>query len=215
MRLRAPDARSGTRAITSVVIAACALAALSSGVHADDTTGRVIDAPVSTRARPLYVRPFVTLAAGGGFRFNNPYRLSTPLGESAESISATAPYSSVGAGAAFGAPFGFQHGPVLRWDRSLRGVTQHVLVPSYGAFRRGAVLGGWSRLGFPILLAPDANVGIELSVGAAWYVLAGVGITAEVLGDLFWGAATPDNRRAAYPILSGQLGVIVEWERLP
>jgi hypothetical protein len=36
-----------------------------------------------------------------------------------------------------------------------------------------------------------------------------------VVGDLFFGAGTPDNKNPVYPILSGQLFAIVEWERLP
>lgn len=167
------------------------------------------------RDRGTYVRPFVTAGSGIGLRFNNPFRLATPLGDSAESLSLTAPYLSLGIGAAFGDPLGIQHGPVLRWDRALTGVSQDVLIPSYGVFRRGARFGGWARFGLPVLLSPNANVGVEGAVGAAWYVRAGLGVTAELLGDLFWGTATPDNRRPAYPVLSTQLGLVLEWERLP
>ena len=163
----------------------------------------------------MYLRPFATLGSGLGLRFNNPYRLATPLGDDAESLSLTAAYLSVGGGVAFGDPLGWQHGPVARWDFALQGVGQHVLVPSWGLFRRGALFGAWGRFGLPILLTPDRNMGIELAAGGAWYVRAGVGITAELLGDLFWGVATPDTKRPAYPVLSGQLGVIVEWEQLP
>jgi len=97
----------------------------------------------------------------------------------------------------------------------VQGVGQHVLIPSYGGFRRGALFGGWARFGLPVLLTPDRNVGMELAVGGAWYARAGVGLTAELLGDLFWGVGTPDNKRPMYPVLSGQLGVVVEWEQLP
>lgn len=161
-----------------------------------------------------YLRPFVTAGSGVGLRFNNPYRLATPLGKDAESLSLTAPYLSLGGGVALGDARGFQHGPVLRWDFALTGVGQHVIVPSWGAFRRGALFGGWARFGLPVLLTPNTNMGIELAAGGAWYVRSGVGITAELIGDLFWGTATPDNKRPAYPVLSSQLGVVVEWERL-
>lgn len=180
----------------------------------DEPPGRLVDSSV-TRERGTYLRPFATIGTGMGLRFNNPYRLATPLGETAESLSTTAPYLSLGGGVAFGDPTGWQHGPVMRWDFALTGVPQHILVPSWGAFRRGALLGGWTRFGLPILLSPDANMGIEVAAGVAWYVRAGVGVTAELLGDLVWGAATPDNKRPAYPVLSGQLGALIEWEKLP
>jgi hypothetical protein len=186
------------------------------------TTARAQDAPSKLDARApraaergTYLRPFATLGSGVGLRFNNPFRLATPLGDNAESLSLTAPYMSLGGGVAFGDPLGWQHGPVLRWDFALRGVGQHVLIPSYAGFRRGALFGGWGRFGLPVLVTPNPNVGVELAFGGAWYARAGVGITAELIGDLFWGVGTPDNKRPMYPVLSGQLGVVVEWEQLP
>ncbi|MBX7197096.1 MAG: hypothetical protein K1X94_33920 [Sandaracinaceae bacterium] len=176
---------------------------------------RADDKTAASPERDTYLRPFATVGSGVGLRFNNPYRLATPLGDDAESLSLTAPYASLGAGVALGDPLGWQHGPVVRWDFALTGVPQHVLVPSYGVFRRGAVFGGQARFGLPILLSPDANMGVEGSVGATWYARAGLGFTAEVLGDLFWGAATPENKRPVYPVLSLQLGAVVELERLP
>lgn len=177
----------------------CALVLLAAPARAEERT---------------YLRPFATLGSGVGLRFNNPYRLATPLGQTAESLSLTAPYMSLGGGLALGDARGLQHGPVLRWDFALIGVGQHVIVPSWGVFRRGALVGGWARFGLPVLLTPNTNMGIEVAVGGAYYVRGGVGITAELLGDLFWGAATPDNKRPAYPVLSTQLGVVVEWEKL-
>ncbi|MGZ3456556.1 MAG: hypothetical protein ACXVEF_43525 [Polyangiales bacterium] len=176
--------------------------------------GSVVDSKVPTSDRP-YFRAWTQMAFGAGLRFNNPYRLSKPLGDSAESLSTTAPYGTLGVGTWFGSPDGFQHGPILRYDRSLSGVTQHVLTPSYGVFRRGAWFGGWGRFGLPILLTPDPNVGGEIAFGGAFYVRSGIAITGEAIGDLFWGAATPENKRPIYPVLSGQLGVMLEWEQLP
>lgn len=199
---------------TELVLGTIAAAISAALVHAPAHAEPVADARPA-HDRGTYVRPFVTAGSGVGLRFNNPFRLATPLGDSAESLSLTAPYLSLGLGAAFGDPLGWQHGPVLRWDRALTGVSQDVLVPSYGLFRRGASFGGWARFGLPVLLSPDANVGVEAAVGGAWYFRAGVGVTAELLGDLFWGAATPENRRPTYPILSTQVGLVLEWERLP
>jgi hypothetical protein len=176
--------------------------------HADDPSS-------AAASRETYLRPFVTVGGGIGLRFNNPYRLPTILGQNAESLSATAPYTSLGGGVALGDPLGWQHGPVLRWDFAVTGVPQHVLVPSYGLFRRGAAWGAQARFGLPIVASPDANMGAELSAGGTWYARAGLGFTAEVLGDLFWGAATPENKRPVYPVVSAQLGAVLEWERLP
>jgi hypothetical protein len=174
----------------------------------------LLAAPARAEERQTYLRPFVTTGTGIGLRFNNPYRLATPLGDTAESLSLTAPYQSFGGGVALGDPRGWQHGPVLRWDFALTGISQHTIIPSWGAFRRGALFGAWARFGLPIILNPNANMGIELAVGGAWYVRGGVGITAELLGDLFRGTGTPENKRPNYPVLSSQLGVVVEWERL-
>ena len=43
-----------------------------------------------------YWHSFATLALGDGLRFNNPYRLSTPLGKTPESVSLTAAYYDLG-----------------------------------------------------------------------------------------------------------------------
>jgi hypothetical protein len=184
-------------------------------LFASPARAATIDTRDAAPSDRTYLRAWAATAVGMGIRFNNPYRLATPLGDNAESLSRTAPYGTLGVGAWFGRPRGLQHGPVLRYDRSLSGVPQNVITPSYGVFKRGAWIGGWSRVGFPILLSPDANLGAELAVGGAFYARAGIGITTEIIGDLFWGAATPDNKRPTYPVLSGQLGVVVEWERLP
>jgi hypothetical protein len=156
-----------------------------------------------------------TLGAGIGLRFNNPYRLATPLGSNAESISRTAAYSDVGAGIAFGEPDGITHGLVLRWDHALQGVSQDVLTPSYALGRRWLAWELWGRVGVPILLRPDANAGGEAALGVAWFPVQGLGAWGELCGDLFFGTATPDQRRPVYPVLSLQLGAVFEWERLP
>jgi len=209
---RLTDPRSATALIACAL--ACALTT-SRVARAQDVPSRLVDAKVPRGPKETYLRPFVTAGSGVGLRFNNPYRLATPLGDTAESLSLTAPYASFGGGVAFGDPLGWQHGPVARWDFAMTGVPQHVLVPSYGAFRRGAVFGGQARFGLPILISPDPNMGAELAVGGTWYARAGLGLTAELLGDIFWGAATPDNKRPVYPVLSTQLGVVIEWEKLP
>ena len=53
-----------------------------------------------------YMQLFATSFVGDGLRFNNPYRLATPLGSSAESVSRTAAYADIGAAATLGNPAG-------------------------------------------------------------------------------------------------------------
>jgi hypothetical protein len=172
-------------------------------------------APEAASRSSFYVRTFATLGSGIGLRFNNPYRLSRQLGDDAKGLSTTAPYVDLGLGATFGNPFGWQHGATLRYDHSLTGVTQHVITPSYIGLRRFVHFEVWGRVGLPILLTPDRNLGGELALGGAWFFRAGLGLGAELVGDIFFGAATPDAKNPIYPVLSGQLFAIVEWERLP
>jgi hypothetical protein len=168
------------------------------------------------RPRGTYARLFATLAFGTGLRFNNPYRLSTQLGETAESLSLTAPFVDVGAGAAFGPPDGLQHGAALRFSAALRGVMQQVITPSYVLVFRGPRRWlGYGRAGTPLLLSPDLNVGGEIAAGGAFFVTAGLGVCGELTGSLFYGAGTREVRYAVYPILSASLGVIADFEVLP
>ena len=44
---------------------------------------------------------------------------------------------------------------------------------------------------------------------------AGIGVAAEVVGDLFWGTGTREVAVVSYPLLSAQLGLIVSYEVLP
>jgi hypothetical protein len=45
--------------------------------------------------------------------------------------------------------------------------------------------------------------------------LGGVGITGELVGNLFYGAGTREVSSAAYPVLSAQVGLTVAYEVLP
>ena len=99
---------------------------------------------------------------------------------------------------------------------ALAGVPQEVLTPSYIAiYRLPPSFWVWGRAGLPVVLEPDANVGYEMAAGGAWLVTASLGATAEVVGDLFYGAATQDKPVTAIPLLSLQLGIVVDLEVLP
>ena len=158
-----------------------------------------------------------TLVFGQGFRFNNPYRLQTQLGESAKTVSLTAPYIDLGAGLAIGDTFGLRHGAALNLSAALSGVGQAVLAPTYLVTYRGASerFLAYGRLGPVILLSPDTNVGGELGLGGAVYVTAKTAVTASVVGDLFYGAATRETGYPVYPVVSLQLGLLFDHEVLP
>jgi hypothetical protein len=204
-----------SRAPRTIAALAGALAVIASVGEARAADATSVASRASETTHEGWFRLTGTLGAGMGLRFNNPYRLATPLGSDAESISRTAAYLDVGVGAAFGEPTGATYGPVLRWDHALQGVGQDVITPSFALGRRRTEWEAWARVGLPIVLGPDANVGGELAAGGAWFATAGLGGWAELVGDLFVGAATPENKLPRYPVLSLQLGVVFEWERLP
>ncbi len=176
-------------------------------------------APVPPELAPndgLYVHLFGALAIGRGIRFNNPYRLSTPLGDDAESLSLTSTYADLSATSAFGDAEGFQHGGSIHLSVALAGIPQEVATPGYVlVYPFPPNFFVYGRAALPIIVEPDTNVGYELAAGGAWLWTAGIGATAELVGDLFYGAATQDKAVSAIPVLSFQFGVIVDYEILP
>lgn len=162
------------------------------------------------------LRMFGSLELGRGFRFNNPYRLATQLGQTAQSVSLTAAYVDLGLGLAYGAPDGLQHGGALHASFALAGVGQAVLTPTYLlAYRGPNPFLAYGRVGPSIILTPDPTVGGELAGGFAWFLTGKIAIAAEVVFDLYYGAGTYDVGVATYPILSGQLGLLIDHELLP
>jgi hypothetical protein len=163
-----------------------------------------------------YVQLQATVLAGDGLRFNDPYRLATPLGDDAQSVSRSAAYVDLGvAGLFLGDPLGIQTGPALRFSYALEGVRQSVLTPSWLIWRRWRALAAYGRVGIPVVLTPSKTWGYELGVGGVWFARAGIGVIAEIVGSVFYGAGTREVATAAYPMLSGQAGVMVAWEVLP
>lgn len=202
--------------------AACALAVLFACAPAAAEEGEAgapkRDAPPEdlSAERPGYAQLFATAFVGGGLRFNNPYRLATPLGSTAESISRTATYVDVGfAMSLFGRALGVQHGPVFRVTAAVEGVGQVVTTTGYQLYRRFERVAAWGRVGVPIALTPEVTWGGELAVGGAYFVLGGVGLAGELVGDLFYGAGTRERAVPAYPVLSAQLGLVIAYEVLP
>jgi hypothetical protein len=198
------------RAPTSGLIVCSALLASSTWtLTANAQSAGAID-------RGIYVHTFGGLRLGRGLRFNNPFRLETELGDSPESLSLTAPYLDLHAGAALGNPQGLEHGLDVHLSLALSGVRQEVLTPSYAVlfpiFRRWLLIG---RLGAPVILEPDLNVGAEVSAGAVSFVSARVGVSAALVYSLFYGAATWERTRSPIPVLSAELGVWIDYEVLP
>ena len=166
--------------------------------------------------RGAYFDVFGTFMIGDGLRFNNPYRLAHVLGDSGESLSLTAPYVDLALAVATGSPAGLVHGGRLGWSIATSGVPQIAVTPAYLAAWRPS--GHWlvyAWLGVPVLTAPDLNVGGELALAGTYFVRAGIGATAALVADGFYGAGTRETRGAFYPVLSGQLGVSVNYEVLP
>lgn len=160
-----------------------------------------------------YVHAFGAVALGRGLRFNNPYRLERVLGDSPESLSLSALYIDLSLGVAQGDPNGLQHGVSAHLSTALTGIRQEVLTPSYRLLYRPASSWLWTgRVGVPVVLEPDVSAGAELGAGAVWHFLAGLGVYAELIGSLFFGAATLDKDRTTIPMLSGQFGVWADYE---
>lgn len=168
--------------------------------------------PVARPARPADV--FASVYFGDGLRFNNPYRLATVLGSDARSLSRTAGYADVGTALVLGDSAKLAHGMALRVSIALEGVQQSVLTPSYMAFHRSGPWGLLGRVGVPVVLTPDTTWGLEGALGAVWFARAGVGLAAELVGDLLYGAGTREVATPAYPVLSAQAGLWLAWEAL-
>jgi hypothetical protein len=163
-----------------------------------------------------YARFLAGLGVGAGLRFNNPYRLATQLGPTAESLSSTAPYTMLTLAAAFGSPDGLQHGAFASLSIALTGVDQAVLTPGYIMVYRGPNrLLGYARGGPAIILSPRANVGGELAVGGAFFLTGSLGLSLDLAANVFYGASTWEKKYPTYPVFSATAGLIVDFEVLP
>jgi len=228
-RRRAPWNRSrpparGDRGATGLI--ALALVCAARGTRADDAGAAAPVAPSArgapvtetTASTPLDAprgasRWLASAALGRALRFDNPYRLATPLGETPASVSATAPYVDLAVGWSRGGPSRIQHGAVLAWSVAVAGVRQSALAPGYLAVLRPVAR--WHlrwRLGPSAVLEPDPTVGWEAAVGGAWYARAGMGLTVELSGSVFYGAATREHERTTIPLAGLSFGWIVDYE---
>jgi hypothetical protein len=158
-----------------------------------------------------YLHTFGELSLGKGLHTNNPYRLGTT-----DAFGFTATYLDLALGLALGPPDGLEHGGQVSLLIATDGVPQEVLGFSYVALLplgEHAILRG--RAGLPIVLTPDSTVGLELGAGGAWLFTGGLGATAELVGSLFYGAATQDRKTTAIPVFALQIGMWFDHEVLP
>jgi hypothetical protein len=195
-------------------VLAYASSALTATLPPDDGVSESLT-PASDPARG-YSHFFGNVSVGRGLRLNNPYRLATPLGDGSRSLSAIATYLDLGAGFALGPPDGIEHGARLALGVALDGIPQEVLTPSYCALLH-VFSAGWlrARLGIPVVLEPDLNVGLELGLGATWLWTRSFGLELELVGDGYYGAATYEHRATLIETVAIQLGVAFDYEVLP
>jgi hypothetical protein len=177
--------------------------------------GAAADEPSAGARKVGSFQVFATAFVGDGIRFNNPYRLAAVLGSDARSLSRTAAYGDLGAAIAFGDPAHVTNGISLRASMALEGVHQAVWTASYLIFRRASAWAVYARAGLPIVVSPDVTWGFEGAAGSVWFARAGMGIAAELLGDVFYGAGTREVATPAYPVLSAQAGIWLSWEAMP
>jgi hypothetical protein len=189
-------------------------ASVADDAHPEPQSDERYHTPIASS--PDYWHSFASLSLGDGLRFNNPYRLSTELGKTSESLSLTAAYYDLGLGVVRGPPDGLAHGVVLHLSVAAQGIPQEVLSVSYiGLERVGngrTILFG--RFGLPIILQPDLSGGLETAFGAAFMVSSGIGLQSELVGSLYYGAGTLDHSVTTIPVLSGEIGVFFDYEVL-
>jgi hypothetical protein len=149
-----------------------------------------------------------SLSLGRGLRFNNPYRLAKPLGDTAESVSLSATYLDAGLAILFPAAPRLEHGAALDALVALDGIDQFGVTPSYLLqYNPDPHLRWHARLGLPIVVAPDASLGLEAALGPSVPIAYGLGLTAELVGSVFFGAATEQKSVTTIPMLALQLGI--------
>jgi hypothetical protein len=226
------ERRARRHGLSALTLIACALAVQSARAQAPPASQAGLGAggdepgPLRTRAteeasgsgRRAATMPLsglLSVSVGRGLRFNNPYRLERPLGDSAESVSLAATYLDLGLALLFGGRE-FRHGPSLGGAVALQGIGQFVLTPSYlaqlGWTDSAAVRG---RVGVPIVVAPDGSLGLEAAVGSSLDVAYGFGALLELVGSVYFGAATDQTSITTIPMLSLQVGLYFEHRLSP
>ena len=153
---------------------------------------------------------------GRGVRFNNPFRLATELGSGPESVSLIAPYADLGLAFSYGPPDSIQHGASVHLSVTMAGVTGVAVAPGYQLTYRGPrSFLAYGRIAPIVALAPDLDLGGEIAGGFGWFLTGHLAVAAELVFDTWLGAGTHHVAVATYPVLAGQLGLLVDYELLP
>src|SRR5262249_18452755 len=119
--------RAGEARVRVVQLVALALL-VATPVRAADSEAAAPSIPSAFPSRaPRWVDLTATTFIGDGLRFNNPYRLASVLGSTAQSVSRTASYADVGAAVSVGDPARSTHGIAVRLSIALEGTRQSVV----------------------------------------------------------------------------------------
>ena len=210
----------GLCAVAAVCVCAPLRAQAASPDAPDGNANTAVPSASSFYKTPLrtsagYLQLFSPLALGRGLRLNNPYRLQSSLGSSSESLSLTASYLDFGLGAVWGSESGIAHGGVAHLSLVLQGIPQEVLSLSYTALAHFGRALPFARAGVPLVIEPDFTGGLEAAVGSAYLLGAGYGLQGELVGSVYYGAATIERKVTVIPVLSLELGVWIQYEVLP
>jgi hypothetical protein len=201
--------------VASLLVSARAESAEIESSTVRERSSRAESRPGPANDAPTPISALLQLSFGRGVRFNNPYRLATPLGDTAESVSLAATYLDLGGAFLFG-PGDFRHGVSVGGAVALQGIGQLVLTPSYLAlFGLDDELALRARAGVPLVVAPDTSAGPEAAVGASYAIAYGLGAVAELVGSVYFGAATDDRSITTIPMLSLQLGICFDHQVRP
>src|SRR5437773_2432741 len=114
-------------------------------------------------------------------------------------------YVDLAASITLGDPRKFQPGFSVHVSLGLEGVQQTVVTPSFILYRRFRDVAAYARAGIQIIATPETTWGFEGALGGVWFVRGGIGLVAELIGGLAYGAGTREVSAAAYPVLSGQI----------
>lgn len=115
----------------------------------------------------------------------------------------------------------WQHGPALQLSTGLSedggfhnpvdAFEQWVVAPGYGVAHEAFQGASWLLHGFlPFALTGGRSLGVELTAALAYRVLAGLGLYAELGGGAFFG-----YEGAPHPMLTAELGLVIDYEVLP
>jgi len=70
------------------------------------------------------------------------------------------------------------------------------------------------HVGVPLALTPDFSPGAELGIGAAYMLLAGIGVYVDVSYSMFFGGDSRSGGVTVHPLLSGEVGLYIDYEVL-